>query len=271
MKSILETAIACFSVLFLDFILYGEIFPLLGLYSGSYVAAYFNFSFLAELSAVAGFSLLLFFFALAVRLEKIFWKKLYSLDDFYRIVLHVRDFCNAIYVAVFVATLVNTSFNTSLLASALKANDNNILEHPLEGFVHVLCYRIEFYTQTKFKWCEAGNYSQSYEAIYEAKVLYAVAFLCVSVAKMLYFNTLFTYLQTLKMFREMQANRAQQQTETQRQAPPRRRPRPRPVNTVAGSATVPGPPAARFGLSQPREISRSQQGTRAVDAPLDST
>jgi hypothetical protein len=260
MTFVFKTAITCFAIMITDFIIYGEIFPLLGLYCGSYAAAYFNFSYLPELAAVAGFSLLLFFLSLAVRFEKIFWKKLYTLDNFYKYVLHVRDLANVVSIMIFVATLVSTSFNTALLASTVKAKNDGILEHPLEGFVHVLCYRLEFYTQTNFKWCNGGHHDHSSEAVYEAKVLYAVAFLCISVAKMLYFNTLFTYLQTLKMFRDMQASRAQQaqQQDTSQQGSARRR-RPRPA-PPAGHATAPVlSSAARLGAAHPGTVGADGQ------------
>ena len=132
-----------------------------------------------------------------------------------RILSHfkVRDTVNLAVVAYHVASLVTSLVTARSPPTAIARS--TVLQHPVTAFRDVACTRADAYRISRFvSTCSAEKIvlfgGAPYEVQFEENILWSTAYLTVAVSKMLYFNTLFTYLQTLKMFREIQLSSERQ-------------------------------------------------------------
>lgn len=195
-------------VLIIDFILYGCLIPLLGTFLGGYLAYGFNLGPKTELVCIVFTTFSMIYCTFCLVGEASYWKHLFAFDRFYCILLQIRDVLNTCLLflcLVCVFSSVEAIINED---KALKPG------HLSEGVVHIflkgLCHylRVDESILTKLGFPAPrtgflgfGGEGPRYE--HGATFMLFWAMLTGCVAKLVYFNTLFTYMRAMEIFLSM--------------------------------------------------------------------
>jgi len=200
-------------VLMTDFALYGCIMPLIATFFGGVIALQFGLGHKYELIFVISLSFTLVYGTFALLGESSYWKHLFAFSQFYGILLQIRDTLNTCMIAACSIGLISTI--KSIVTEDKDMKKLNISEGALEVLLKMLCEYLHLdpsvlpyfgiktpHAGTVFDPSFGENERYEHGAAY--MLFWAVLTGCV--AKLLYFNTLFTYMAAMNIFVSMKPN-----------------------------------------------------------------
>jgi len=197
-----------------DLIFYGCIIPLLGTYVGGYFAYKLNLGFKGELVFIVLLTFLMMCGTFHFLAEENYWKHLFAFDQFYCNLLQVRDFLNGCLMVLCMFGIVST------LKAMIKQDEGIKPLHVSEGVIYVfqkiMCQYLrvdESFILNLGIGIDAPPTGGTVNGRSPGKkfengtafVLY-FAILTGCVAKLIYFNTLFTYVRAMSIFVGMKPN-----------------------------------------------------------------
>jgi len=208
-KSISKTCAFFTLIQFLitDIVLYGLIIPVFGAFLGGYLASKCGLTSKYELVLIMVLTFSLNYGTFLLLGETGYWRHLFAFDKFYCYLLQIRDVIN---VSLIILTLLGLGSTVEAMVTVDKGMKK---EYISEGVVYVflkwLCrllhvdqsvlYSIGF--KEPHKYLPSFGEDEKFENGAAYMLLWAILTSCL--AKMIYFNTLFTYVRAMEIFLAM--------------------------------------------------------------------
>ncbi|ODM93573.1 hypothetical protein Ocin01_13109 [Orchesella cincta] len=194
-----------------DVILYGLITPVIGVYLAGCCAKFFTLGFTWELVLTIFITFVLIYTGLGVFGETKFWKHLFNLENMYNLIIEIRDWANSIQLVlsvVFISSMIQVMITDKKVKQTVPVSEGIgfiSLKYTVLYVARQLGVEQSVTDSIGLKPPHAGtltdpSFGENEVFEHGAMFMLAWAMLTASICKLIYLNTLFTYLRAMEIF-----------------------------------------------------------------------